>query len=201
MAAAAAARACRSCTSRPTTSSTAPPGRPWREDDPTGPLGAYGASKLAGERAVAAAAPDHVILRTAWVFSAHGSNFVQDHAARSAAAGPRCASSTTSAAARPPRADIADALWTIAERLGAPARGAPGIFHFAGAPGRHLGRLRRGDLRRAAGWAERPRVHADRHRRLADPGAAPGQLGARLRARSPPPTASPSPTGARRSTR
>ncbi len=51
--------------------------RPYREDDATAPLGAYGRSKLAGECAVAETAPDHVILRTAWVYSATGQNFVR----------------------------------------------------------------------------------------------------------------------------
>lgn len=50
---------------------------PWRADDATAPLGAYGRSKLAGERAVRGAGGAHVILRTAWVFSAHGANFVR----------------------------------------------------------------------------------------------------------------------------
>ena len=49
----------------------------WREGDPLAPLGAYGRSKAAGEAAVAAATPRHVILRTAWVFSPFGSNFVR----------------------------------------------------------------------------------------------------------------------------
>lgn len=51
--------------------------RPYREDDPTGPTSTYGRSKLAGEREVAAANPRHVILRTAWVYSAVGQNFVK----------------------------------------------------------------------------------------------------------------------------
>jgi dTDP-4-dehydrorhamnose reductase len=50
---------------------------PYRETDPTGPVSAYGRSKLAGEQAVVAANPQHLILRTAWVYSAHGNNFVK----------------------------------------------------------------------------------------------------------------------------
>jgi dTDP-4-dehydrorhamnose reductase len=49
---------------------------PWLESDAVAPLGAYGASKLAGERAVAAANPAHAIVRTAWLFGAGGRNFV-----------------------------------------------------------------------------------------------------------------------------
>ena len=49
---------------------------PWREDDATGPLNVYGASKLAGERTVAAANPRHIILRTSWLCSAGGANFL-----------------------------------------------------------------------------------------------------------------------------
>src|SRR3954470_17167324 len=49
---------------------------PWLESDPVGPLGAYGETKLAGELAVAEANPAHAIVRTAWLFGAGGSNFV-----------------------------------------------------------------------------------------------------------------------------
>ena len=47
------------------------------ETDPPGPVGAYGRTKLGGELALAAATPDHAILRTAWVYSPFGKNFVK----------------------------------------------------------------------------------------------------------------------------
>lgn len=50
---------------------------PFAPDAPVGPLGAYGRSKLAGEEAVRAVGGVHAILRTSWVVSAHGGNFVK----------------------------------------------------------------------------------------------------------------------------
>jgi dTDP-4-dehydrorhamnose reductase len=47
----------------------------YAESDPTAPLSVYGASKLAGEQALAGANPRHITLRTAWVFSRHGACF------------------------------------------------------------------------------------------------------------------------------
>lgn len=51
--------------------------RPYLPEDPTAPLGIYGASKLAGERAIRDSGAHHLILRTAWVYGLHGHNFLR----------------------------------------------------------------------------------------------------------------------------
>jgi dTDP-4-dehydrorhamnose reductase len=133
------------------------PGRAWREDDPTGPLGAYGATKLAGEEAVTGATPDHVILRTAWVFSAHGANFVKTmlkvgrgrpemRVVGDQRGGPTAAR------------DIAGALWTIATAW-RDGKGQPGIFHYAGTPAVSWAEFAEA-IFASSGWDERPKITA-----------------------------------------
>jgi dTDP-4-dehydrorhamnose reductase len=60
---------------------------PYKEDAEPHPLSAYGESKLEGERRVAAAATDYVIVRTAWLFGAGGANFVSKILARAKSGG------------------------------------------------------------------------------------------------------------------
>ena len=50
---------------------------PYREDDATNPVSVYGASKLAGERSLMSVCPESVIIRTAWLYSETGGNFVK----------------------------------------------------------------------------------------------------------------------------
>lgn len=102
---------------------------PWTESDPVAPLGVYGSSKEAGEQAVRAALPEHVILRTSWVYAAHGGNFVKTmlRVGRERDALRVVADqfgAPTSAG------DIADAVLTIATRLEGGKRDGWGTYHF-----------------------------------------------------------------------
>lgn len=105
---------------------------PWREIDPPAPAGAYGRSKLAGERGVSAVARNYAILRTSWVFSAHGANFVKTML-RLGAERDRLTIVDDQIGGPTPAAAIADACLTMADAL-ARGEGAPGVYHFAGAP-------------------------------------------------------------------
>ena len=107
--------------------------RPWREDDPAAPQNVYGRTKLHGEAAVRARHAQHLILRTSWVFAAHGHNFVKTMlrlgAERSELrivgdqrGGPTAA------------ADIAAAILRMIKASEQPGFDAWGTYHFSGAP-------------------------------------------------------------------
>lgn len=103
-----------------------------RESDPTGPIGVYGTTKLEGERAIAAAGGQWSVLRTSWVFSAHGTNFVKTMR-RLGAERDRLTIVADQIGGPTPAADIAAALLEMARQMQAdPSKG--GIYHFAGAP-------------------------------------------------------------------
>lgn len=129
--------------------------RPWREDDPVAPLGAYGRSKLLGEQAVAAAGGPHVILRTAWVFAAHGGNFVRTML-RVGKDRDRLTVVDDQWGGPTAAADIAAALATVAKAFGR-GEGQSGVFHFCGAPKTTWRGFAQAIFDRS-GWDETPKV-------------------------------------------
>src|SRR5205085_23420 len=104
---------------------------PYLEDDPVNPLGVYGRSKEAGDRAVREALAEHVILRTAWVYSAHGHNFVKTML-RLAAERPVLRVVADQIGSPTSAADIAQTIAVIVRRIGTGDRHW-GTYHFAGA--------------------------------------------------------------------
>lgn len=104
----------------------------YAEDAATNPLNAYGATKLEGERAVMAAYPESIILRTSWVFSEYGGNFVNTML-RVGAERDTLAVVADQVGGPTPAREIARAILAIA---GKKSRGAPGagLYHFQGTP-------------------------------------------------------------------
>ena len=104
---------------------------PYREADTVNPLNVYGRSKEAGERAVRAAAPRHIILRTTWVYGAYGANFVKTML-RLGAERPVLRVVADQRGCPTAAADIAAALIAIARQI---ERGGMewGTFHFTAA--------------------------------------------------------------------
>jgi dTDP-4-dehydrorhamnose reductase len=97
---------------------------PYRPTDATNPLNTYGKSKLAGEREVEQAASDHLIIRTSWLFSAHGRNFLQIILAELKGGRPVRAINDQVSVPTACRG-LAQAIW-----LCAPRRGPTGVAHW-----------------------------------------------------------------------
>jgi len=105
---------------------------PYLESDPTGPVSVYGASKLAGEKKVAAATGNHAILRTAWVYSPFGANFLKTML-RLGASRDMLRVVADQRGTPTSALDIADAVITVARRLKTdPDPALRGVFHLTG---------------------------------------------------------------------
>ena len=106
--------------------------RAWQPDDTVDPLGAYGRSKLAGEQGIVSAGSTSAILRTSWVFSAHGNNFVKTML-RLGAERDKLTIVADQVGGPTPAAGIAAGCLQIADHL-TKNPGDAGIYHYSGAP-------------------------------------------------------------------
>ncbi|MDX8389990.1 MAG: dTDP-4-dehydrorhamnose reductase [Mariprofundaceae bacterium] len=103
---------------------------PYCEQDPVSPLGVYGFSKEAGEQEVRNHCTRHIILRTSWVFSAHGKNFVKTML-RLAAERETLHVVSDQVGCPTAAADIAKTIWCIASQL---KTATWGTYHYCGSP-------------------------------------------------------------------
>lgn len=108
----------------------------WEVGDPVGPLCVYGASKLGGELAIRTSGARHAIVRTAWVVSAHGHNFVKTML-RVGAERDQLNVVADQHGSPTSAADLAQALMVNAIRLTEDADAPTGTFHFSNAGATH----------------------------------------------------------------
>jgi dTDP-4-dehydrorhamnose reductase len=105
---------------------------PFHPDSATGPLSAYGRTKLAGDLGVIAAGGSHIVLRTSWVVSAHGSNFVKTML-RLGAERNKLTIVADQVGGPTAAGDIAAALLSMARSF-AKGTAKSGVYHFSGSP-------------------------------------------------------------------
>lgn len=106
---------------------------PHGEDDPVEPTSTYGASKAAGDAAVAAGNPAHILLRVSWVFGEHGNNFVKTMLRLGRERGELRIVDDQKGGPTEAR-DIADAILVLAAACRRPGFAAWGTYHFTGSP-------------------------------------------------------------------
>lgn len=104
--------------------------RPYREDDNVAPLGVYGQSKADGEARLRTVQPEHVILRTAWLFGEHGRGFVQ-FAIASVLAGRSIQAITDQTGSPTAAIDLAEAILAVSRAID-DGSVSWGTYHYAG---------------------------------------------------------------------
>ncbi len=155
---------------------------PYVEDDPTHPMTVYGRSKLEGEAAVRQANPKHVVLRTSWVFSPSGRNFVKTMLTQAGEQDRvRVVEDQRGSPTYAPH--LVAAILELARQLSArqKRRRAVGCLSRGGDRDDDLARPCRGSFPPlGCDWRPDGRGRSDRQRRLPDSGRTSGQFAARL---------------------